>query len=154
MNNGTIISEDQVGCWLGSPRGHYLSRDVIDLATGFGFIIGPFEQYAVSMYDNAAEEGGCGSDEYPHEGIIELCDEAVAWLNTGQGECPACDAKGYWSDNIHMICKVCSGSGRGPDRIAGQNFPPRVPEGYVWEFNDGDFGLYQYDEDGNPVEPS
>src|SRR5580765_2201288 len=151
MNNGTIISEDQVGTWLGSPRGHYITRDTIELAVGFGFIIGPFEQYAVSMYDNAAEEGGCGSDEYPHEGIIELCDEAVAWLNTGQGECPACDAKGYWSDNIHMICKVCSGSGRGPDRISGQNFPPRVPEGYVWEFNDGDFGLYQYDEDGNPV---
>jgi hypothetical protein len=45
------------------------------------------------------------------------------------------------------LCRACSGTGRGP-RVAGQNFPPRIPDGYRWDFNDGDFGLYRVDEDG------
>jgi hypothetical protein len=144
----TVITEDQTGCWLDNHRGHYITRDAIELAVEFGFIIGPFEQYAVSMYDSA-QEGGSEA-EYPHEGMIELCDEAVAWLNTGQGECLNCNGTGEVIDmlNHKVICKACSGSGRG-DRIAGQNFPPKVPEGYIWAFEDGDFGLWKYDDEGN-----
>ena len=150
----TVITEDQTGCWLDNHRGHYIGRDVIQLAVGFGFIISEVDQYVVNLYETHNND-----ESYPHEGMQELCDEAEAWLNSGQSDCNDC-VDGYAPTEDYYIdkagdkrCKTCTGTGRG-DRIAGQNFPPRVPEGYVWEFNDGDFGLYQYDEDGNPVEPS
>jgi len=154
--NTTVITEDQTGTWLGNQRGHYIGRDTIQMAVEYGFIIGPFEQYAVAMYDSANEGGS--EAEYPHEGMSELCDEAVAWLNSGQDDCPNCNEGidprdgDYWisKDDAEGIkrCKRCTGTGRG-DRIAGQNFPPRIPEGYTWAFEDGDFGLFKYDDDGN-----
>ena len=45
------ITEDQTGCWLDNHRGHYIVRDAIQLAQQWGYIIGPFEEYAVGMYD-------------------------------------------------------------------------------------------------------
>ena len=151
--NTTVITEDQTGCWLDNHRGHYISRDVIELAVEFGFIIGPFEQYAVSKYDTDSH-----TEDYPNEGITELCDEAVEWLNSGQDECQQCsgsgmvlEATGAYIPGVTMqqqpvICKACSGSGRGP-RISGQNFPPRIPQDYYWSFEDGDFGLWKHDEE-------
>ena len=145
------------GCYLNNHRGHYIGSDTINLAVGFGFIIGPFEQFAVGLYTEFHDNA-----EYPHEGMIELCDDAVNWLNSGQDKCDECavgsgdirpgqvaitttDGKGVVTGHAWVICKVCSGSGRGP-RIAGQNFPPRVPDNYVWSFNDGDFGLYPLED--------
>jgi hypothetical protein len=43
--------------------------------------------------DVSEQEAGSEA-EYPQEALIELCDEAVAWLNSGQGECPTCKGTG------------------------------------------------------------
>src|SRR4051794_36887892 len=143
----TTIAEDNVGCWLDNHRGHYIGRDAIQLAVEFGFIIGLFEQWAVDTYDGHNADKG-----YPHEGMTELADDAVEWLNSGQDDCDTCHgtskAVNGWIDKDGVSrCKVCSGTGRGP-RIAGQNFPPRIPAGTAWSFNDGDFGLYWIETEG------
>lgn len=147
----------ETGCYLDNHRGHYISRDVILLAEGFGYILGPVESYVLSLYDEHGND-----PEYPNEAVIELCDHAVEWLNSGQDVCQECavgsgdirpgqvpmatvDDKGHVSGTAWVICKACSGSGRGP-RIEGQNFPPKVPERYYWSFNDGDYGLYKEEE--------
>lgn len=145
--NETIITE--TGCYLDNHRGHYLLRDAIELSVGYGFIIGPFERFALDMYE-----------DWHHaidlDALSELCDEAVEWLNSGQEDCPNCtggvgplDGE-YWThaDDPDRIkrCKRCTGTGRGP-RIEWQNFPPRIPAGHTWGWNDGDFGLYADEED-------
>jgi hypothetical protein len=140
----TTITE--TGCFLDNHRGHYITCDAILLAVGHGFIIGPFEQFALGLYTEFYDNA-----EYPNESLIELCDEAVNWLNSGQDKCPDCTdgflpTADFWTDKAgRMRCKTCSGHGQGP-RIEGQNFPPIVPEGYYWAFNDGDFGLYKEEE--------
>jgi hypothetical protein len=136
------IPAEHTGCFLDSHHGHYITRNVIQLAQGWGFIVDPFAQFAISKY-----ESNGGDEDYPHETLQELCDDAIAWLNSGQDKCGSCNGskRCFWVDGKHIksgvICKGCSGSGRGP-RIAGQNFPPVIPEGFEWSFNDGDFGLY------------
>jgi hypothetical protein len=149
------LTEAQAGCWLDNHRGHYITRDAIELAVEYGFIIGPFEQFALSMYQDHNHEDG-----YPHEGLTELCDDAVAWLNSGQTNCAACHGTGRGvAENYYThkdrpdvkICKTCSGTGRG-DRIKFQNFPPELPEDFVWAFEDGDFGIYKYDDDGMVID--
>ena len=150
------INITETGCFLDNHRGHYIGRDAIELAQGWGFIVGPFEQFAIDMYDDHGHEEG-----FPHEGMIELCDDAVAWLNSGQTECVNCHGVGIGPDDGEFFtrkgdrdgvkfCRACSGTGRG-DRISGQNFPPNVPEGYTWAFEDGDFGLWLYDDEGEFV---
>jgi hypothetical protein len=109
------LTESNVGCWLDGYRGHYLTRDAVQLAQGVGFIVGPFEQWALDTYDAQSHE-----DSYPFEGLVELCDDAMAWLNS--------------SPTVR--------------EIAGQNMPPARPEGALWAFEDGGFGLWRYDEDG------
>jgi hypothetical protein len=153
------FTQSEAGCVLSNQRGHYISRDVIQLAESYGFIIGSFEDFALEMYEAHNHE-----DNYPHEAVTELCDEAVNWLNSGQDKCQECavgsgdirpgqvpmatvDDHGHVSGTTWVICKGCSGTGRGP-REAGQNFPPIVPEGFTWAFEDGDFGLWFYNEDG------
>lgn len=113
------ITLTETGCYLDNHRGHYIIRDTIELAAHWGFIVGPFERFALDHYDDLGHE-----EDYPQECLIELCDEAVAWLNAGREE-----------------------------RMPGQNFPPIVPDGFHWSFEDGDFGLWQYDEDGEVVYP-
>lgn len=98
----------ETGCYLDSHRGHYISRDVIEFAQSVGFIVGLSDAYVVSKYEDHGHE-----EDYPFEVIVELADEATAWLNSSA-----------------------------VDRISGQNFPPSKPEGTYWSFNDGDFGLY------------
>jgi hypothetical protein len=128
------------GCYLDSVRGHYLPRDVIQLAQGYGFIIDPFAQFALNRYaDDSADE------DYPIDALYNLADEAEAWLNSGRGVCDTCEGNGWILDDPtdahdRLICRDCSGTGR--DRIGGQNFPPIIPENAWWGFNDGDFGLY------------
>jgi len=146
------ITIAETGCYLDNHRGHYITRDVIELAVGYGFIIGPCERFVVDAYEH-----DCHRESYPFESVIELADEATAWLNSGRDECSTCDGSGkvYSSHDIDraapaddpdgVICRACSGAGRGP-REPGQNFPPIVPEGCYWSFNDGDFGLYAEDE--------
>ncbi|HWI70025.1 MAG TPA: hypothetical protein VNS88_16915 [Nitrospiraceae bacterium] len=148
----------ETGCYLDNHRGIYMIRDTILFAKDFGFIIDPFAQFAVDMYEDHD-----GDQEYPFESLVELSDEAVAWLNSGQTECNDCGGRGQapvGSDNYFTrkgdkdgvrFCKTCSGTGRG-DRIAGQNFPPRIPEGTHWANEDGDFGLWYYDDDGNVID--
>ena len=145
----TIIVTD-TGCYLDSHRGHYLTRDVIQFAVDYGFIIGPFEKFAIDMYEDHD-----GDQEFPFESMVELCDAAIDWLNSGRTECLVCKGSGRVpmilpnnGGTTTVICRACSGSGRG-DRVAGQNFPPIIPEGYTWTIEDGDFGLWKYDEEGN-----
>ena len=152
------INESQCGVWLSNSRGHYIGRDAIELATGWGFIIDGFAQWALVTYDDRNSYS-----DYPDEALNDLCDEAVAWLNSGQDQCQYCDGgyvdKSKWA-NVDYIpnhvwidqedkwrCKYCTGTGRAP-RIEGQNFPPIIPQEYQWAFEDGDFGLFRYDDDG------
>ncbi len=102
----------ETGCYLDNHRGHYITRDMILLAEGYGFILGQFESFALEMYEDHSHE-----DNYPHEALTWLADEALEWLNIGENT--------------------------GLDRpIKGQNNPPAIPEGTSWGWNDGDFGLY------------
>lgn len=149
------ITENEVGCFLDNHRGHYIQRDLIQMACNFGFIIDPFAQFAIDMYEDHD-----GDQEFPFESLVELADHATDWLNSGQSKCLTCEGKGQiiivdtddgpmeypvpaFPDETPVICKDCSGSGRGP-RISGQNFPPLIPEGYSWGWNDGDYGIYPY----------
>ena len=149
-----IMTEADLGCHLDNHRGHYIGRDAIQLAQGYGYIVGTFEQFAIDMYDDHGHD-----ESYPHEGMNELVDDAVDWLNSGQMECDECGGSGHppegsdeWYSHVDhpdvKRCRPCSGTGRG-DRIKGQNFPPHIPNGTRWAFEDGDFGLYRYDDDGN-----
>lgn len=144
----TELTEEAIGCHLDNHRGHYLSRDVIQLAEEYGFIIGPMEQWALHTYEKQSHE-----NSYPHETLQELCDEAIAWLNSGQTGCIYCAGTGKVYEpgkNVSpqtrtVICHKCSGTGRG-DRIKFQNFPPHIPAGTTWDWNDGDFGLWRNDD--------
>lgn len=116
----TILHEHDSGCYLDSHRGHYITRDMILLAVEFGFIIGTFDRFALDNYDEWNDESAHGADLVG--ALHDLADEALAWLNCG--------------DNS------------GIDRpIKGQNSPPKIPESYAWDWNDGDFGLYEIEED-------
>ncbi len=140
------ITITETGCYLDNHRGHYITRDAIELAIGYGFIVGPFERFALDHYDGAGH-----AENYPFESLIELCDDAIVWLNSGQGECGECAGTGKVRDGLAnrahgtdppiVVCRACSGSRRGP-REPGQNFPPIIPGDTYWTFNDGDFGLY------------
>jgi hypothetical protein len=140
------IAITETGCYFDNHRGHYITPAVIEFAVEKGFMIGPFEQFAVDMYDSFNFD-----QKYPHESLQALADEARDWLNSGQDECDNCtrgfnpkDGE-YWThanDSSKLKrCKKCTGTGRGP-RIDGQNFPPVIPDGFMWGWNDGDFGLY------------
>jgi hypothetical protein len=149
------ITITETGCYLDNHRGHYIQRDAIQLAQGYGFIVGPFEQWAIDTYEEMAYLAA-DPKEYPHEALTELCDEAIAWLNSGQTECDNCEGGinprdgDYWThkDDEAKVprCKKCTGTGRG-DRIQHQNFPPIIPENTSWGWNDGDFGLYENEEE-------
>jgi hypothetical protein len=102
----------ETGCYLDNHRGHYLTRDVVELAIGYGFIVGEFERFALDQYEDHNHQNG-----YPHEALTDLADEARAWLNAGQ-----------------------------LDRVTGQNFPPIIPADHAWDWFDGDFGLYSFDD--------
>lgn len=137
------LTEANAGCWLdGGLRGHRIARDVVWLARDWGFIIDGMAGFAVDSYDDHSHEDG-----YPMEELIELSSEAVDWLNSGQETCDVCGGSGTTAGHL---CRACSCTGRGP-RVAGQNFPPRIPDGYRWDFNDGDFGLYRLDDDGEEL---
>jgi len=145
------VTLTETGCHLDNHRGHYITAAVIDLAVGYGWILDPMLKWVVDQYDNHNTD-----EDYPHEGLIELADEAIEWLNSGQEACDNCDGGmsprdgDYWThkDDADKAkrCKKCTGYGRGP-RLAGQNFPPKVPEGARWGYNDGDFGLYTEEEE-------
>lgn len=71
----------ETGCYLDNHRGHYIGRDSIELAIGYGFIVGEFERWALETYEAHSHEDG-----YPSEALHELADEARDWLNAGQEE--------------------------------------------------------------------
>lgn len=110
------ITITETGCYLDSHRGHYITRDVIELAIGYGFILNGFEQFALDAYGESSDW-----ESYPYDALYELCDEAISWLNHGRDSYP--DA-----------------------RMAGQNWPPIIPADTYWSFNDGDFGLYAIED--------
>lgn len=148
MNDNTIT---ETGCFLDNHRGHYISRDIIELAEEWGYILGVMESYVVSLYQDHGND-----PDYPNEAIIELADEAIAWLNSGQQNCVSCLGTGLmpaddgpaWKDTDGVWrCRACTGTGRGP-RIEHQNFPPKVTEGFTWAMEDGDFGLYPIETEG------
>lgn len=110
------FTEADAGCYLDSHRGHYIGRDMIELAVEFGFIIGPLARWALDTYADHSHE-----ENYPHETLIELADSALDWLNGGPNE------------GIDRPTK-------------GQNSPPIIPDDYAWAWWDGDFGLYAIEE--------
>jgi hypothetical protein len=111
------ITISETGCYLDNHRGHYIVRDMIQLAQNYGYIVGSFEQWSLDTYNEHYY-----SEEYPNEALIELSDDARDWLNCG--------------DN--------SGIDRA---IKGQNSPPIIPDNTQWEWNDGNFGLYVIEDE-------
>ena len=105
------------GCYLDNHRGHYISRDMILLSQEYGFIVDSTDQWLLDSYEDHSHE-----ENYPAQSIYELADSALEWLNGGPNE--------------------------GVDRpIKGQNSPPIIPENHYWDWNDGDFGLYEIDQE-------
>lgn len=103
------------GCHLDNHRGHYITRDMLWLAESFGYIIDPVMQYALANYERDSD-----ADNYPIDCLHDEADKALEWLNGGPNE--------------------------GLDRpIKGQNSPPLIPDGYAWDWYEGDFGLYPLD---------
>lgn len=64
------------GCYIDSHHGHYAIPAVIELAKSFGMPLDSFAEYAVFSYDDRHHD-----EDYPHEALIELSDEAIEWLN-------------------------------------------------------------------------
>jgi hypothetical protein len=111
------FTEADAGCYLDNARGHYITRDMILLACDYGFIVDPFAAFVLARYDELGHE-----EDYPHESLAWIADEALEWLNVGENT--------------------------GLDRpIRGQNNPPIIPAGHSWGWNDGDFGLYADEDD-------
>lgn len=134
------LTEADAGCALDNHRGHYISRDVVLLAIDHGFIVSPSDKWVLDSYDEHNAD-----ESYPHESVTDMANDAIEWLNSGQEKCAECDGRGDFQMTAAppVICMACSGKGRGP-RVKGQNFPPIIPDGYQWDWNDGDFGLYPY----------
>lgn len=107
------MSTLETGCYLDNHRGHYITRDMINLAREYGFIVSECERWVLDTYHEHSHQ-----PDYPHEALYELADEAQAWLNNG----------------------------RGTTRMPGQNLPPAIPDGAYWDWNEGDFGLYDIEE--------
>lgn len=106
----------ETGCYLDNHRGHFITRDMIDLAIGYGYIVDEFVTFALAKYEDHNHEEG-----YPHEGLREVADHALEWLNIGENS--------------------------GLDRpMKGQNSPPIIPADHAWDWFDGDFGLYPISE--------
>ena len=57
METITIVN---TGCFLDNHRGHYITRDAIQLAESYGFILGQFEKFAIEMYEDHD-----GDQEFP-----------------------------------------------------------------------------------------
>jgi hypothetical protein len=107
------ITTENAGCFLDNHRGIYITRDMLWLCRDdFGYIIDPVMSFALAMFGDHSDR-----EDYPMEAIWEESQAALAWLNGGPNE--------------------------GKDRaIQGQNSPPAIPEGYAWDWYEGDFGLY------------
>lgn len=103
----------EVGCHIDGRWGHFVTLNVVELAQDFGFIVDPFAQYAIDRYNLDVS-----TDGYPFDALVELSDEAIAWLNS--------------SAEVR--------------EVNGQNLPPVRPAGALWAFNEGDFGLYTADD--------
>lgn len=91
----------QLGCYVDSHHGHYAIPAAIRVARSLGFSVDPFAQWALDTYDELFHK-----DDFPHDALCKLCEEAEAWLNL-----------------------------------------KRAPDGALWGWNDGDFGLYAEEED-------
>lgn len=68
------------GCYIDSHHGHYAIPAVVEMAKSAGFLLDPFAEYAVFNY-----EARNSDEDYPHEALIELSEEAIEWLNHNEG---------------------------------------------------------------------
>lgn len=88
-----------VGCVLSAPFGwHNLAR-MIAVATDLGYVISDDEQAIVDRY----EAGDSDPDSNDHEVVIEMMDDAEAWLNEHTDD-------GYlwhWSDGEFFLSPFC-----------------------------------------------
>lgn len=75
------------GCYLDSHRGHYITRDAILLAADLGYKLADDDRALVDRYEAESHEA-----DYPFEALVDLCDEAVEFLNRERG------LAGHWWD--------------------------------------------------------
>lgn len=73
MNSDTTMP---LGCYLDNHRGHYITRDVILLAEGYGFKVADEDRVLVDSYDEDYWDDG-----YDFESLVGLADEAISWMN-------------------------------------------------------------------------
>lgn len=112
------FTEADAGTLIGAHNGHYAIPQVIEYAVSFGFIIDPFARFTLDGY-----ERWNSYEDYPHEAIIELSDEAIEWLNHGRDG---------FAGNV---------------RMRGQNWSPIKPDNFYFGWEDGDFGLWAAEDD-------
>lgn len=82
MSTITKASPLDIGCWIAGHRGRYATSGLVYKAMDWGFVIDSDDDRALTAYDG-------GDDEILHDGemvdvfdwVIELADEAEAWLN-------------------------------------------------------------------------
>lgn len=83
------------GCYIAGHLGHYATPAVVQFGVEQGYLLDPFEKYALDRYN-----ADCHQDGYPHEGLMELADEVTDWLNHGgkerQNEPPQIPDHLYW----------------------------------------------------------
>lgn len=78
----TKASPLDIGCWIEGHRGHYATSGLVWKACDWGFEIDDSDRLALEAYE-------AGNDEIFHLGekvevfdwVVELADEAEAWLN-------------------------------------------------------------------------
>lgn len=71
----------EAGCRLASWRGHYISRDIVEMAQEFGYLVDSSDEWLLDCYDEH-----CNDEGYPVETVYELAQAAEDWLNAGRDE--------------------------------------------------------------------
>lgn len=76
QNAPTKFTAADTGCLIDSHYGHYAHTMLIELAVSCGMMLPNADAYIVARY---ADDNGL--EEYPHEYVYDLADDADQWLN-------------------------------------------------------------------------
>lgn len=64
------------GCYIDGHHGHYAIPALVRFAACYGFTLGTTDAYILANYERDNHE-----ENYPHEWLVEMADEAETWLN-------------------------------------------------------------------------
>ena len=138
------------GCYLDNHRGHYIDARR-DRACGR---VRLHHRPVREVRGRVCTRSTIDDEDFPHEGMHRAVRRGYRRGSTaGRVSAPSVLAlAGSRSAITRRVVHAQGSPGReallqaalalaGVTASTVQNFPPRIPEGFVWEFNDGDFGL-------------